>query len=221
MSSKSFKWHILLFLFSFIVLADLALAGPTIVRDDEIIESLEEIDELNKNNSILRDSSAEQTSDAPFRHRDEDMMADLKKSTIFASLKYDVEILESGEVKKEDVELEERYRGPAITLNTDNFINENIEVNADAEEERAANKAIATSHLILSIVLVVVALVSIGLYAALVVWRSHIEQRYGMRELLVTSDNQDYWPQDVITSVVAQHQQQYQEQLQQQRQQQL
>lgn len=46
-------------------------------------------------------------------------------------------------------------------------------------------------------------------------------QRYGMRELLVTSDNQDYWPQDVITSVVAQHQQQYQQQLQQQQQQQL
>ena len=47
-----------------------------------------------------------------------------------------------------------------------------------------------------------------------------LRQRYGMRELLVTNDNQDYWPQDVITSVVAQHQQQYQQQLQQQQQQQ-
>lgn len=46
----------------------------------------------------------------PFRHRDEDMLADLKQSTIFASLKYDVEILESSEVKKEDVEIEERFR---------------------------------------------------------------------------------------------------------------
>ena len=45
-----------------------------------------------------------------FTHRDEDMMADLKQSSIFASLKYDVEILESAEAKKEDVELEERFR---------------------------------------------------------------------------------------------------------------
>ncbi|XP_065357336.1 uncharacterized protein LOC135951554 [Calliphora vicina] len=215
MSSTSFKWHILLFLFSFIVLADLGLASPTVVKEENIIESLEELDDLNKNNSILRDSPVANPSEPTFTHRDEDMMADLKKSTIFASLKYDVEILESGEVKKEDVELEERYRGPAITLNTDNFINENIEVNAE-EEKRVAKEAIATNHLILSIILVVMALVSIGLYAALVVWRSHIKQRYGMRELLVTSDNQDYWPQDVITSVVAQHQQQYEQKLQQQ-----
>lgn len=69
------------------------------------------------------------------------------------------------------------YRAPAITLNTDNFINENIEVNADNDnvDEQVAKEAIASSHLILSIILVVVALVSIGLYAALVIWRSHIE----------------------------------------------
>ncbi|TMW40578.1 hypothetical protein DOY81_014342, partial [Sarcophaga bullata] len=168
-----------------------------------------------------KDSLKNQPTEPSFTHRDEDMMADLKQSAVFASLKYDVEILESAEAKKEDVELEERFRAPAITLNTDNFINENIEVNAkEDEEKRIAQEAIATSHLILSIILVIIALVSIGLYAAVVIWRNQIEQRYGMRELLVTNDNQDYWPQDVITAVVAQHQQQYQQQLQQQQQQQ-
>ncbi|TMW48177.1 hypothetical protein DOY81_006747, partial [Sarcophaga bullata] len=172
MSIKSYiKWqHILLFLFTFISLADLGYSNPTItVTDSRIIESLEELDDLNRNNSILRDSLKNQT-EPSFTHRDEDMMADLKQSAVFASLKYDVEILESAEAKKEDVELEE-----PITLNTDNFINENIEVNAkEDEEKRIAQEAIATSHLILSIILVIIALVSIGLYAAVVIWRNQI-----------------------------------------------
>lgn len=112
-----------------------------------------------------------------YSHRDEDMMADPKLTTVFQNLKYDVEILESNEAKNdEDSEIEERYRGPAIVINTDEFISQNIEMNAvDEEEERADKEALAESHLILSIILVVVALVSIGLYAALVIWRSHIE----------------------------------------------
>lgn len=45
----------------------------------------------------------------------------------------------------------------------------------DNVDNQVAKEAIVTSHLILSIILIVVALVSIGLYAALVIWRSHIK----------------------------------------------
>lgn len=65
---------------------------------------------LNIHFYFLQDSPDTKPSEAPFQHRDEDMMAELKQSTILASLKYDFEILESSEVKKEDVEIEERYR---------------------------------------------------------------------------------------------------------------
>lgn len=62
-------------------------------------------------------------------------------------------------------------------MNTDEFVNENIETNLDdeIEQQRLSDEAIASGHMILSIVLVVVALVSIGLYTAVVMWRSHIE----------------------------------------------
>ncbi|XP_073817050.1 uncharacterized protein [Musca autumnalis] len=213
-SSKATLYK-LLFLFLVISAADLGLAGPTtIVKDDPIKESLEELNDLNES-AILRDSSS-MTSQPSYSHRgEEDMLANSKLTTVFDNYKYDVEILESGEDKSSEVsELEERYRGPSIVINTDEFINENIEMNAADEEERADKKALATSHLILSIILVVLALVSIALYAAVVIWRSHIEQRYGMRELLVTNDNQDYWPQHMTDTTAAIPQQPQQQQQQ-------
>ncbi|XP_075148701.1 uncharacterized protein LOC142222443 [Haematobia irritans] len=194
--------HIFLFSFLFIFSIESGLAGPTttVVKDDPIKESLEELNDLNES-AILRDSSSMLDSQRnSYNHRDEDMLDNGQMTAVFKNLKYDVEILESNEnlAKKEDNEIEERYRGPAIVINTDEFINENIEMNAD--EERADKEALANTHLILSIILVVIALISISLYAALVMWRSHIEQRYGMRELLVTNDNQDYWPQHMTDS---------------------
>lgn len=90
--------------------------------------------------------------------------------------KYDVEILESGD--NEDAnrdsseELEERFKGHGIyNTDTDTFVSENIEMTpVDVE-----SSAISESHMLLSIVLVVVALVSVCLYAGLVIWRSHLE----------------------------------------------
>ncbi|XP_061391260.1 uncharacterized protein LOC133326645 [Musca vetustissima] len=210
-SSKATLYK-LLFLFLVISAVDLGLAVPTkVVKDDPIKESLEELNDLNES-SILRDSSS--MTSQPYSHRDEDMLTDPKLTTVFANYKYDVEILESGEDKSSELaELEERYHGPAIVINTDEFINENIEMNAADEEERADKKALATSHLILSIILVVLALVSIALYTAVVIWRNHIEQRYGMRELLVTNDNQDYWPQHMTDTAAAVPQQATQQNL--------
>ncbi|EDV93069.1 uncharacterized protein LOC6563512 [Drosophila grimshawi] len=104
--------------------------------------------------------------------------------------KYDVEILESGDNDDSDQdsssdELEERFKGHGIyNTDTDSFVAENIEMTpVDVE-----SSAISESHLLLSIVLVVVALISVCLYAGLVIWRSHLEQRYGMRERLVNRD---------------------------------
>ncbi|XP_058974758.1 uncharacterized protein LOC131800905 [Musca domestica] len=213
-SSKTTLYKLLV-LFLVISAVDLGLAGPTsaVVKDDPIKESLEELNDLNES-SILRDSSS-MSSQPPYSHRDEDMLPNPKLTTVFENFKYDVEILESGEDKSSEVsEIEERYRGPSIVINTDEFINENIEMNEADEEERADKKALATSHLILSIILVVLALVSIALYTAVVIWRNHIEQRYGMRELLVTNDNQDYWPQhmtDTSAAAIPQSQQQPQQ----------
>ncbi|KAH8417246.1 hypothetical protein KR222_007045, partial [Zaprionus bogoriensis] len=104
--------------------------------------------------------------------------------------KYDVEILESGdnddsEDESSEEELEEHFKGHGIyNANTDTFVAENIEMTpVDVQ-----SGAITEGHMLLSIVLVVVALVSVCLYAGLVIWRSHLEQRYGMRERLVNRD---------------------------------
>jgi len=125
-----------------------------------------------------------------FSHHDEDLPRSETNLELEESLKYDVEILESRDIKKENIEVEERFKGPSIQMNTDNFFAENIEVHGGDGDD-----AIQQSHMILSIILVAVALVSIGLYVALVIWRSQLEQRYGMRELLVTSDD-DFCPQN-------------------------
>lgn len=93
--------------------------------------------------------------------------------------KYYVEILESGgnedsEDDSSSEELEENFKGHGIyNPNTDTatFIAENIEMQpVDVEAG-----AISESHMLLSIVLVVVALISVCLYAGLVIWRSHLE----------------------------------------------
>ncbi|KAH8307551.1 hypothetical protein KR044_001698, partial [Drosophila immigrans] len=108
--------------------------------------------------------------------------------------KYDVEILESGDNESEDAERdsneerEERFKGHGLfNPDPESFAAENIEITpVDVD-----SSAISDSHMLLSIILVVVALVSVCLYAGLVIWRSHLEQRYGMRERLVNRDVDD------------------------------
>lgn len=147
--------------------------------------------------------------------------------------KYDVEILESGDNEDGDressEELEERFKGNGIlNTDTDSFAAENIEMTpVDVE-----SGAISESHMLLSIILVVVALVSVCLYAGLVIWRSHLEwvaklliiiidfylksanfwlylflnrQRYGMRERLVTRDVDEEGIDDTDYHVVYPH----------------
>ncbi|ALC47676.1 CG5835 [Drosophila busckii] len=102
--------------------------------------------------------------------------------------KYDVEILESGADEKAEIdsseELEERFKGHGIyNTDTDTFAAENIEMTPAAQ-----TSAFSENHLVLSVVIIVLALLSICLYAGLVIWRSHLEQRYGMRERLVNRD---------------------------------
>lgn len=120
--------------------------------------------------------------------------------------KYDVEILESGDNEDENressEELEERFKGHGIfNTDTDSFVAENIEMTpVDVE-----STAISESHMLLSIILVVVALVSVCLYAGLVIWRSHLEQRYGMRERLVNRDEDEWGVDDTDYHVVYPH----------------
>ncbi|KAH8360233.1 hypothetical protein KR093_011450, partial [Drosophila rubida] len=108
--------------------------------------------------------------------------------------KYDVEILESGDNENDEAERdsseerEERFKGHGLfNPDPESFAAENIEMTpVDVD-----SGAISESHMLLSIILVVVALVSVCLYAGLVIWRSHLEQRYGMRERLVNRDVDD------------------------------
>uniref|UniRef100_A0A0K8VF86 Uncharacterized protein n=3 Tax=Bactrocera latifrons TaxID=174628 RepID=A0A0K8VF86_BACLA len=161
---------------------------------------------------------------ASFKHYDEDSIRIVTDLSEDQRLKYDVEVLEVRDVNKETAELEERFRGPAIKMDTDNFVAENIEVNAedagtkqkvqvanangndsaaivdkdlngDDDDDDGDNESDAKhSHMILTMVLVFVALFSISLYVALVVWRSYLERRYEMRELLVNDEDDFYLP---------------------------
>ena len=105
------------------------------------------------------------------------------------SPKADAEDLESSEVLKDDEDNEEQHRfaqyvnkliaflkvlinrGSALQFNTDTFTNQDIEVSAIKAEDTSA---VQQSHLLISAIIVSAALVSIGLYVGLVVWRSHL-----------------------------------------------
>ncbi|XP_055848261.1 uncharacterized protein LOC129913551 [Episyrphus balteatus] len=108
---------------------------------------------------------------------------DDEKTVDLNDLKYDVEILQPGKLENlenEDLEIEERFKGPSINFNTNEFYDENIEVNSQTMQQ---------THVILTITLIVLAIVSIGIYAGLVMWRSSLEKRYGMRQRLMTDDD--------------------------------
>ncbi|XP_030559892.1 uncharacterized protein LOC115761985 [Drosophila novamexicana] len=146
------------------------------------------LEELKKTDTELNDSNGQGPKNKTAVSAGEELNT-ATNLVLAGNYKYDVEILESGD--NEDAnrdsseELEERFKGHGIyNTDTDTFVSENIEMTpVDVE-----SSAISESHMLLSIVLVVVALVSVCLYAGLVIWRSHLEQRYGMRERLVNRD---------------------------------
>ncbi|XP_036324797.1 uncharacterized protein LOC118738028, partial [Rhagoletis pomonella] len=177
-----------------------------------------ELGDLNKTPIRSKTKLEEKTESSSFTHYDEDslrLVVDLNEGQ---KLKYDVEVLEVQDINRETVELEERFRGPAIKMDTDNFAAENIEVNGgsavtnekvsreetkdvedDVEDDEDDDDTVKPSHMILTMVLVFVALFSVSLYVALVIWRSNLERRYGMRELLVTHDDDFYLPSSETT----------------------
>ncbi|XP_037955830.1 uncharacterized protein LOC119685581 [Teleopsis dalmanni] len=147
----------------------------------------DEVGDLNDN--LQSDKENTNNTDLPFSHRDE---VQEKEGIILNAdniLKYDVEIIESRDIKKENLEIEERFKGPALEMNTNTFVSENIELNSGTVDY----SAMKDSHVVLTVILVLVALVSISLYVFLVIWRSHLEERYGMRELLVVNTDEDVY----------------------------
>uniref|UniRef100_A0A0A1XSK6 Uncharacterized protein n=1 Tax=Zeugodacus cucurbitae TaxID=28588 RepID=A0A0A1XSK6_ZEUCU len=171
-----------------------------------------ELSDLNKIPLKRTTSLQPKPEPAGFKHYDEDSIRIVTDLSEDQRLKYDVEVLEVRDINKETAELEERFRGPAIKMDTDNFVSENIEVNAvnaddkhklqeasndnddDDDDEDDDGSDTKHSHMILTMVLVFVALFSISLYVALVLWRSYLERRYAMRELLVNDDDDFYLP---------------------------
>ncbi|XP_017091325.2 uncharacterized protein [Drosophila bipectinata] len=147
---------------------------------------------------VVKDSDADMNSSVEseekleprqsYPHRDEDQLNSATNVVLAGNYKYDVEILESGDESHsaESEELEERFKGRGVVFSSDSdtFASENIEVTpVDVQAD-----AVSEGHVLLGIVVVALALVSICLYAGLVIWRSHLEQRYGMRERLVNRD---------------------------------
>ncbi|XP_016960584.1 uncharacterized protein LOC108031553 [Drosophila biarmipes] len=138
------------------------------------------------------DSGSEEQQRRSYPHRDEDQLNSATNLVLAQNYKYDVEILESGDADQEDSgmddmdDLEERFKGRGVVFSTDTetFASENIEVAPVDVQADAASQG----HVLLGIVVVALALVSIALYAGMVIWRSHLEQRYGMRERLVNRD---------------------------------
>ncbi|XP_020814168.1 uncharacterized protein LOC110188702 [Drosophila serrata] len=144
----------------------------------------------------LESDSAEESDELPrqaYPHRDEDQLNSATNLVLAHNYKYDVEILESGDEEDEhesssndSEDLEERFKGHGVVFSTDTdtFASENIEMTpVDVQAG-----AVSEGHVLLGIVVMVLALVSLALYAGLVIWRSHLEQRYGMRERLVNRD---------------------------------
>ncbi|KAH8243069.1 hypothetical protein KR032_004289 [Drosophila birchii] len=145
----------------------------------------------------LESDSAEESEELPrqaYPHRDEDQLNSATNLVLAHNYKYDVEILESGAEEDEEHEsgsnesedLEERFKGRGVVFSTDTdtFASENIEMTpVDVQAD-----AVSEGHVLLGIVVMVLAFVSLALYAGLVIWRSHLEQRYGMRERLVNRD---------------------------------
>ncbi|KAH8278980.1 hypothetical protein KR018_012087 [Drosophila ironensis] len=158
-------------------LSDLVAKNKTAV----VVDSEADLDSSQESEEKLQPRQA-------YPHRDEDQLNSATNLVLARNYKYDVEILESGDEShsEESEELEERFKGRGVVFSTDSdtYAAENIEMTpVDVQAD-----AVSEGHVLLGIVVVALALVSICLYAGLVIWRSHLEQRYGMRERLVNRD---------------------------------
>ncbi|KAH8337401.1 hypothetical protein KR059_009084 [Drosophila kikkawai] len=133
--------------------------------------------------TALDSDSAEESEELPrqaYPHRDEDQLNSATNLVLAHNYKYDVEILESGDEDDEhdsgsndSEDLEERFKGRGVVFSTDTdtFASENIEMTpVDVQAD-----AVSEGHVLLGIVVMALALVSLALYAGLVIWRSHLE----------------------------------------------
>lgn len=131
----------------------------------------------------MESDSAEESEELPrqaYPHRDEDQLNSATNLVLAHNYKYDVEILESGDEDDENEigsnnseDLEERFKGRGVVFSTDTdtFASENIEMTpVDVQAD-----AVSEGHVLLGIVVMALALVSLALYAGLVIWRSHLE----------------------------------------------
>lgn len=212
-----------LFVLAFIAILDYANLSP--IDETSRRSELSDLNKLPLKRVLGLETKPESAS---FKHYDEDSIRIVTDLSEDQRLKYDVEVLEVRDINKETAELEERFRGPAIKMDTDTFVSENIEVNAndaggnhkdDVANANGADSSVMVdndndddddgddndesdakhNHMILTMVLVFVALFSISLYVALVVWRSYLERRYAMRELLLNDDDDFYLPSSETT----------------------
>ncbi|KAL9899069.1 uncharacterized protein ACN427_006920 [Glossina fuscipes fuscipes] len=132
-------------------------------------------------------------------HRDEETNA-LPKDDFKDNLKYDVEILEPYDMRKETVEIEERYRAPSIIFNTDKIIDENIDLLNTLNEKESIAQFFSETRSIFVIILTLIAVLIIVLIIVLIARRYRFDERYGRSELLITNDNRDYWSRQFTTT---------------------
>lgn len=152
--------------------------------------TIEAVSKTNKNsgeiNNLLLNATSElQTIQFRKLHIDEEMESpksnNIGDSSVDVNdLKYEVEILQPGRIEKENLEIEERFKGPSLNFDTNEFYEENIEVNSQSMPQ---------GHVLLTVGLIALAIVSIGIYAGLLMWRSSLDKRYGMRQRLMTDDD--------------------------------
>lgn len=106
-----------------------------------------------------------------------------KRDVTTADLSDDVGYYQPNDTARPKVELEEQYHmQPSANLRVNEVFAEDIETNEGPKLHEGHVAAIVAG---------ILAVLCIGVYIGLIVWRSYLEKRYGMRERLVTQD--DYY----------------------------
>lgn len=159
------------------------------IKSANVNDSLNKINKNSLEDGLILNTSSEQET-IVFRnvHIDEEESpnkkiaddSDEERTDDVNNLKYQVEILQPEKIDKDDLEIEERYKGPSLNFDTDEFFDENIEVSSQSMQQ---------GHILLTVGLIALAVASIGIYAGLVMWRSNLEKRYGTRQRLMTEDD--------------------------------
>lgn len=181
-------WNILRIISLLTLAIGIESASP--IRFSNSNGTIEAVSKTNKNsgeiNNLLLNATSElQTIQFRKLHIDEEMESpksnNIGDSSVDVNdLKYEVEILQPGRIEKENLEIEERFKGPSLNFDTNEFYEENIEVNSQSMPQ---------GHVLLTVGLIALAIVSIGIYAGLLMWRSSLDKRYGMRQRLMTDDD--------------------------------